>query len=820
MKRPSSPRNTGTGVQSSSLSQVLSIIPNLLALLPDDQVDNKLHDADIASLFNFDFRTKSSKKVGSDNKEIKPTTLEIYNKKFSDLFRVGNFIYAVKYPVAGLSHFGDLLFAMMNPNRLFEGRSALAESPRSASDIATTNKRALDRARTLLNIGGLDYMKACFECAIQEADGKKPVLIVLGEQLNGRDVNLESYDCGEFITCSNRKGNVHQYITNQTAERSHVPVDIDIFHINMKAFEDAQVDSKDLEKLVKIYDLSLAVKRPLMIHCTDGLDRSGGLALAYQLFHNWGRVFTSLTATEIVANILQEHEAMQQQRGPSFCTASSKRLHGAVLLASIMKAIQKSKEMIQRNEALPSNFLKKDFLQQIYFLKDKASLEYSELLKLLKARLRLEKLYFEEFASEICHPQIDLYFVNSVLNKELSSLSNTEKDGLIQRFDLVKMEYINHGFNSQSIMSLESLKCDVETFLINYKINKELPTISNNSEAETIKAKISKIETSKDSENEIVNKNIKLKRKKIVFLEIQALKMYASIEEKIEKNSDLATHTTVSEYHSLKKSLTQKSREALLLKDPNVKKIQAIIHKLDLLDKNISVLKRPELDASNDGSKKNRAGSLRLSPRGSRASLLFGRNDSTQDAPPPAITAPEEEANSTSPRRRFTGIFTSPPRSRHGSTRQEKQPDEDAKTTTDESGQFSTGDPATSQTSVLATSLNKLLKKVSPRGSRRGSKMMNQPNMDDSQLNTSAVREDEQPTTPVVETEEFKKALAGLAAERGVTDRVERTNETSPRVGRKPTAPPVDNRRKSHAADEDFDDIGDQITSDLGDLGY
>lgn len=814
--RPSSPRNRGTGIQSSPLSAVLSIIPNLLAHLPNNQIDNQLHDADIASLMNFDFRSKSTKKVGSDNKEIKPTTLEIYNKKFSDLYKLGNFIYAVKDPVAGLSHFGDLLFAMMNPNRLFEGRSAVAESPRSASDISTINKRALDRAKSLLNIGGLDYMKACFEYAIQEAAGMKPVLIVLGEQLEGRDVNLESYDCCEFITCTSRKCNVHHYTTNQIAERSRVPADIDIFHVNMKAFEDAQIDSKDLETLVKIYRLSLADKRPLMIHCTDGLDRSGGLALAYQLFHNWGRVFTSINATEIVANILQEHESMQQQRGPSFCTAASKRIHGAVLLAGIMKAIQKSTELIERNEALARDLWKKDYLRQIYILEEKESPEHAELLNILKARLRLEKLYFEEFASEINHPQIDLYSVESVLNEELSSIHDAEKYGLDQKYLDIKLNYRNNGFDEQAIKSLASLKCDVETYSITHKINKGLETITDSTSLDNIKNRIINIDSS------LEDKFLKLKRKKILYQEMRSITLSFDIEKKIADFSDESLQSTVSNYHSLKKTLKQNFQEGYFM-PPNVKKIVALVQRLEEFLKHLSEIKIQDKTLSIDDSIKPKMGSFRLSlsPKGSRRGSIIGRDQPSQNQAPPAISAPEEDHFSTSPRKRFTGIFTSQSKSRHGSTRQEKQQDEEAKTTTDESGQFSTGDPAANQPSVLSTSLNKFFQKVSPRGSRRGSKIMSQPNVDDSQLTTSAVREDEQPILPVTDTEEFKQALAALAVEQGVTDRVERTNKSSPRFGRKPVAaPPVDNRRKSHAADEDFDDIGDQISADLGDLGY
>ena len=168
IKRQASPRlQRKTKMNAMSVPQALTLINALLPLLPNDQDDVEVQGANLPSLWNFDFRDKQ-KKTNAMGTEIQPTKLSAYNKKFSDLYRLGNFIYRVTDGIAGQTHFGDLLFVQMNPTRLFEGRvdtTANLTRPLSktqAVDTATTNQEANERASQYLAVGGLDYMRACF----------------------------------------------------------------------------------------------------------------------------------------------------------------------------------------------------------------------------------------------------------------------------------------------------------------------------------------------------------------------------------------------------------------------------------------------------------------------------------------------------------------------------------------------------------------------------------------------------------------------------------------------------------------------------------
>ncbi len=761
----------------------MSIIPNFLYLLPDGQSDNEVNDAKIAALTNFDFRDKKTKKL-CDFEEVKPSTLTVYGTEFTDLYKLGTFIYAVKDPVAGLSHFGENLFVMMGPNRFFEKRNA-QQSPRERGKTEDTNQLALNEARRLLAVGGLDYMKACFEYAQDLAKGL-PIVVVLGEQHKARDVNLEPYDCEGFISCCDRQNNVHQYTTIQTAVKKGIPKDIEIFHVNMKYFEDANIDSIDIEKLFNIYEMSLAQKRPLIIHCTDGMDRSGGLALAYQLLHNWGRVFTSPSATEIVDNIKREHEAMQQRRGPSFCTATKKRIEGAVLLAGIMKAIQKSKELINRAPQLADKVHENDYLQQIYFLEERQAPENTELLKILKSRLALEKIYFEKFAWGIQHSQVDLFIIETILIEELKDEKADEKESLYQRFLLLKMTYINNGFDDDSRKALASLKSDTESYQTTHKIKLAL---SNSSSKEDINQKLSAIEVSKE------DKALKLKRKKVLLLEVQVIKLYQEIEKILEDNPDSKNFSISSEYKTLKTTLDRAFNEARIL-EPTLGKIENLIASLDHLRNNIYSSIAQERNSLSESNKKIRTGSLRLStsPRGSRRFVVTG------DEAPPSIESPAESARPSSPRRGSFLGFSNSAGSKRGSRVLASSQSDDSKETKQTPSEYSTEDPTSTG---LASSLSQFFKaKLSPRNSVLVPKPLT--TSMDADLSSSGVQEPDQTPPSLKDSEEFKKALEDLANAQGLSERVQRPTETSPRASRTPPKPLTDSRRRSFAADEEL----------------
>jgi hypothetical protein len=663
IKRQASPRlQRKTKMNAMSLAETLTLIPALLPLLPNDQDDVEVQGANLPSLWNFDFRDKQ-KKTNAMGTEIQPTKLSAYNKKFSDLYRLGNFIYRVTDGIAGQTHFGDLLFVQMNPTRLFEGRvdtSANVTQPRSktqAIDTATTNKEANERASQYLAVGGLDYMRACFEYATKLADKATPVLLVLGEQLEGRDVNCEPYECREFVTYCEKEDNVHLCTTNQTAEKNKISRDVDIYHLNMTAFENAQIDSRDIEKLFAIYRLSMLSAKPLMIHCTDGMDRAGGVALAFQLLHNWGRIFTSTNLSEIAENIINEHEQMQQLRGPSFCTASNGRVQGAVLLATIMKAIQRSAEICSRNQELQHQLKAKQYLQQIYSLQDRQSKNKAlsddelELLLILRERLNLEALYFDGFASGIQHPQTDLVKIEDNLREQMTSACENQRRSLLERFSIIKNAYRGDSIHQDTLNGLQELKLDVETLLVFQKISIEIAEFNGADSQNHINSTLQKIDN-----DAIASKEIKLKRKKALLIECQAMRHFAVIDKLIRASLGLLADDSsgiLNEFTRLQKNFTKFSKEALIL-DPNIKKMNVILTRLEEIPAELrAAIEKARMEKEARDKKPSKLGAslnfLSLSPRSSIRGLkkierpTLDESTFEQGKSPPATSA---ESNS------------------------------------------------------------------------------------------------------------------------------------------------------------------------------
>ncbi|MDQ2994082.1 MAG: hypothetical protein M3R00_03925 [Pseudomonadota bacterium] len=412
-----------------SFSNLSAMLPEILVGLPNDQIDIVVQGADLPQQLAFDVR----------GQEIKSGHVMVYGKYFSNLVRFGAFVYAVSEKIVGLTHLGGLLFVQPNPTRPFE--RLLDSQSLQAAKLA--NNAPIVWADKLLDIGGFQYMKTCFEYASRKANDALPVLLVLGGQhADGRDENLEPYVCRKFAVLRDKVGNIHQYDFDETAKNAGLIQGVNIFHVNIPAFENQIIDSPDIEKLYEIYTVSMGSKRPLMIHCTDGMDRAGGISFAFHLLHNWRRIFNEQNPKEILKNILTEHDLMQQLRGPSFCTAYDRRLHAAVQLAMLMRSVQMCTEIYLKDKLLSEQLKTKTYLQQLYILEKKKtetgffSPNESELLVVLQARVALESHYFEEFAEGLQHPQVSMWQYDQLLQSA---------DVTKEQFQSIKQAFINNG---------------------------------------------------------------------------------------------------------------------------------------------------------------------------------------------------------------------------------------------------------------------------------------------------------------------------------------------------------------------------------------
>ncbi len=417
--------------------ELTRLLPQILRQLPNDQHCD-LNTEGMESLFNYDFREKKTQTMNEKGQVLKATTLDAYDKKFSNLFKIGTFLYAHTEGIAGQTHLGGFLFVQPSPNRLFEHRIQLGSL---LDNIKNGDEIAYRQAKFFFDNFGLNYMKACFENATELSSQDDGILLILGDQFpSGRIGNFEAYhDYCELLEVS---GNIRKYTWNAKGEKLGITGVKYIYHAAVPGFENQLLDSPDIDTFYKIYCESLAAKKPLMIHCTDGLDRAGCFAFAFHLLHNWDRIFNEKSAGDIVKNIVAEHEKIQYLRGPSFCTATNRRLLGVVQLVMMMKAVEITREILNKNDC-------KDYIQSLFIIEyafNSPSYTQKLLKQILTQRANIECDYFEDFAYELPHPEITIWKIEKIIKEDATLTNNEQFKPCLEMFTVFKDNYLENGF--------------------------------------------------------------------------------------------------------------------------------------------------------------------------------------------------------------------------------------------------------------------------------------------------------------------------------------------------------------------------------------
>lgn len=438
-----------------------ALLPQILKSLPNNQ-NSSLEKEEMERLYNYDFRDKKTQPMNEDGKLIRPITIEAYNKKFPNLFKIGTFIYAHSPGgIAGQTHLGDGLFVQPCPTRLFEHRLQLDPLLEKTHD---SEEMAYKIARFFFINFGLKYMKACFEHASNLCSNDEGTLLILGDRFpSGRNGNFEPYV--DFCDLVEVIGNTRKYKWNANAEQLGIKGVKYIYHLDIPGFENQHLESSDIDTLYKIYCESIGTKKSLMIHCTDGLDRAGCFAFTFHLLHNWNSIFKEKTANEITKNIIAEHDKMQLLRGPSFCTLTNNRLHGIVQLTMMMKAVEITSDILSK-EPCP------DYIQK-YFIIDQFFNSPTTTQKLLKQilceRANIESDFFDEFASDIPHPELRLWKIENMLNLDMSFYKDDRAKSTLEEYLAIKNNYIDRGF-PKDLDQRYSIECQLLLLFIKLKL--------------------------------------------------------------------------------------------------------------------------------------------------------------------------------------------------------------------------------------------------------------------------------------------------------------------------------------------------------------
>lgn len=106
----------------------------------------------------------------------------------------------------------------------------------------------------------------------------------------------------------NEVSNIEKFTVNIQTSR-----EIDLYYINAY---DAKMEltSEGVDILYSLYNNTIATKNPLLIHCQQGLDRTGKLAFAYELFRNYNVIFKSPTSIDVGIKLQEAHERLCRSR--------------------------------------------------------------------------------------------------------------------------------------------------------------------------------------------------------------------------------------------------------------------------------------------------------------------------------------------------------------------------------------------------------------------------------------------------------------------------------------------------------------------------
>jgi protein-tyrosine phosphatase len=120
------------------------------------------------------------------------------------------------------------------------------------------------------------------------------------------------------------------------------------------------IAGSDFDQIVNFYEETMAKGIPVVVNCTDGIDRTGMLMTAMMILHqynvgmNEGKDFTALSQTEQQMRILDIVESLKRDRGPAFIR-STHDVGIAVLMGYTLIATQKQKKL--ESELLAMNDL-------------------------------------------------------------------------------------------------------------------------------------------------------------------------------------------------------------------------------------------------------------------------------------------------------------------------------------------------------------------------------------------------------------------------------------------------------------------------------
>ena len=176
--------------------------------------------------------------------------------------------------------------------------------------------------------------------------------------------NMEAYDESFFFI--NREEEKEQHIEHYLHEDvSSGITDVDVYNINAHGHE-MELATTDLETLHTLANKTRkqAATDAIIVHCQQGMDRTGMLIFAFILYQNYDYYFTGKDKIE---KIYEAYRTLQWSRSP-FALTKVADLVNAIYLAHALKAIDIEKQCRDNlDDFVPNNTMIADKKQELLF---------------------------------------------------------------------------------------------------------------------------------------------------------------------------------------------------------------------------------------------------------------------------------------------------------------------------------------------------------------------------------------------------------------------------------------------------------------------
>lgn len=375
--------------------------------------------------------SKKEEKTYKNAIKAKPFSLISYNSTALTcnvpykLVKISAYNFTVNTKIPGLNQCkqNPNIFFSVSPNYGYEHR--IKQLPES-----------LDERTELYNEKGREYLADIINQVEELRPHCQISCIVLGKRALAE--NWDVYTTADKLIEDNNQRNIGHYYLPK--EKSKAKVNVGVYNLDAHAHT-LNLTDKDLETL---HSLALGIQKrnggdAIIVHCQQGLDRTGMLIFAFLLFEHYEHYFTGENRAE---KIYAAYLSLLESRSPTALTKIPD-LVNAFYLAHALKAIDLEKNCFIDFQKLASKDKRDSSSALSLMQKLNEAKTYTEKLRILDEEvIHLEKMqdYSPSSPEKILTPSTDKLKILDLETKPLEKTQNILSDALEDsRFNLLEV---------------------------------------------------------------------------------------------------------------------------------------------------------------------------------------------------------------------------------------------------------------------------------------------------------------------------------------------------------------------------------------------